>query len=78
MSAIVGVFGDAPSVTDAQIRAMLGRMSARGGDRLQIWRGGDAVLAVARHEWELDPTFSGPVLVVEDGAVVVAADASVY
>jgi asparagine synthase (glutamine-hydrolysing) len=58
---------------------MLDAMRARGGDRGgELWSGDGAVLAVARHDWELDADFSGPVLVLHDDDLVVAADASVY
>lgn len=79
MSAILGVFTIGPSAPrDAVIRQMLERMSRRGSDRAAIWREGSAVLAVSRFEWELAEGFSGPVLVRQDGDLVVAADASIY
>jgi len=36
------------------------------------------VIAISRHEWEFGPGFSGPVLIVQDGDHVIAADASLY
>jgi asparagine synthetase B (glutamine-hydrolysing) len=79
VSAILGVFdskGQLPS--DASVRAIIARMETRGRDRVQVWRGDGAVLAVARHAWECAPGFSGDALVVEDDRFVVAADASLY
>ena len=78
MSAILGVFGSPALVTDEHVRSMLGRMRARGTDRVEIWREADTVLAVGRYEWELDPPFSGNVLIAEDGDLVAAVDASIY
>jgi len=57
---------------------MLGRMAARGTERVEIWRDADAVLAVGRYEWEMDASFSGDVLIAEDGELVAAVDASIY
>jgi asparagine synthase (glutamine-hydrolysing) len=77
MSAILGVFGDAPTGEDA-VRSMLGRMAARGADEIGVWHGREAVLGVCRHAFELGQSCSGPVTVVEDGNLVIAADASLY
>jgi asparagine synthase (glutamine-hydrolysing) len=57
---------------------MLGRMADRGIDRVGVWRGEGALLAVGRYDWELDDGFAGRVLIAEDGDLVVAADASLY
>lgn len=79
MSGIVGVFPHAQaSVDDAAITRMLWRMRARGTGLSAIWRAGGAVLAVTRNGWESDPEFSGAALVVRDGDLAVAADASLY
>jgi asparagine synthase (glutamine-hydrolysing) len=79
MSAILGIFGTHRQLpTDSVVRAMLGRMSGRGADRVGIWRANGAVMAVARYDWELTSSFSGQALVAEDGPLVVAADASLY
>jgi asparagine synthase (glutamine-hydrolysing) len=79
MSAVLGIFGVHRHLPDdGVVREMVGRMSARGADRVAIWRGNGAVMAVARHDWELAGRFSGQALVVEDGPLVVAADASLY
>lgn len=60
--------------------AMLARASFRGADRSDVWRDefNAAALAVARHGWELQEGFGGPVLVATDGAIAVAADATLY
>ena len=53
-------------------------MRASSDDRFAIWRGTGATLAVARHPWEMSPSFSGDALVVTDGDLAVVADASIY
>lgn len=78
MSAILGVFGDGVRADDRVVRRMLLAMRERGTARSAAWRRGGAVLAVARHDWELEAGFSGPVLLVEEHGCVVAADASLY
>jgi asparagine synthase (glutamine-hydrolysing) len=78
MSGIVAIVGtDRRIADDASLATMLGGIASR-GDRSEIWRTGDSVLAVARYEWELGDGFSGEVLVANDGDVSVAADASLY
>jgi len=79
MSAIAGVFAWKGNQADAgTARKMLAAMSARGNDRSAVWEDGQALLAASRFEWEMAPGFSGPVLVVEDGDLAVAADASLF
>ena len=79
MSGILGVFSKSDQPVDESLmRRMLGQMSARGDDRSQIWRADGAALSVARNAWELEDGLSGDVLVVADGDLVVAADASLY
>ena len=78
MSAILGVFGSRDRFADEHVQAMLGGMSARGTERVEVWREAGVVLAVGRYEWELDGPFSGPVLIAQDDRFVVAADAAVY
>ena len=56
---------------------MLATLSSR-GDRFEVWRSGESVLAIARFEWESAVEFSGDALIVNDGDVSVAADASIY
>ncbi len=78
MSAILGAFGDGSQTDDRVVRRMLAAMRERGAARSAVWRTGGAVLAVARHDWELEAAFSGPALVVAEDGCVVAADASLY
>ncbi|HSH45772.1 MAG TPA: asparagine synthase-related protein, partial [Longimicrobiales bacterium] len=77
MSAILGIFGGPPP-SEGAVSAMLGAMRRRGAEAVDVWRTGDAVMAVARHDWELAPEFSGRALVAHDGPLAVAADASLY
>ena len=80
MSAILGVFHKEPGrpVADAVVTAMLGRMGRRGHDVSAAWRLNSAAVAVARHEWELQDDISGNVCEVDEGDLVVGADASIY
>jgi asparagine synthase (glutamine-hydrolysing) len=79
VSAIIGIVGrDGGLPANAAVRRMLARMRGRGSDATKLWRGEHALLAVARHQWELAPGFSGAVLVLDDGNVHVAADAALY
>jgi len=55
----------------------LAALSSR-GDRYEVWRSNEAVMAVARFDWELVNGFSGPALIVNDGDISVAADATLY
>jgi asparagine synthase (glutamine-hydrolysing) len=81
MSGVLGAFTigqDRPG--DDLLQRMLGAMRPRGSDISAIWRrdGEGAALAVARNAWERAPEFSGETLVLWDGDVTVAADASLY
>jgi asparagine synthase (glutamine-hydrolysing) len=78
MSAILGVFGAAVPQDDAAVRAILAPMARRGADHVAIWRDGGALLAVSRFGWELGPSCSGAAMLVEDGDLVIAADAALY
>lgn len=79
MSAILGIFDlHEPVAGDAIAHRMLGQMRARGGARAGLGRSVGALLGVSRHAWELADGLSGPVLVVEDGNLTVAADATLY
>src|SRR6202166_862626 len=79
MSGIVGVFNSDPRpVGDALVRRLLDRMRSRGSDRTGVWRADGGALAVVRNDWELADGFSGDVLAVEDGDLIIAADASIY
>src|SRR5687767_889543 len=79
MTAILAMFAnDGHTADEALVTRMLGRMGARGGACSSVWREGGVVIAISRHEWEFGPGFSGPVLIVQDGDHVIAADASLY
>ena len=79
MTAILAMFAnDGQTADEAVVTRMLGRMGSRGGARASVWREGGVVIAISRHEWEFGPGFSGPVLIVQDGDHVIAADASLY
>jgi asparagine synthase (glutamine-hydrolysing) len=79
VSAIIGIVGrDGGLPAGAAVRRMLARMHGRGSDAIKQWRGEHALLAVARHQWEVAPGFSGDVLVLDDGNLHVAADAALY
>ena len=79
MTAILAIISPHESaVDDSLVTRMLGRMGSRGSARASVWREGGVVIAITRHEWEFGPGFSGPVLIVQDGDHVIAADASLY
>jgi asparagine synthase (glutamine-hydrolysing) len=79
VSVILAVVGDAAaSLDDSTIRRALTAMRAAPDDRVAMWRGTGATLAVARQPWEMSPSFSGDALVVTEGDISVAADASIY
>ncbi|MGH7603745.1 MAG: asparagine synthetase B family protein [Gemmatimonadaceae bacterium] len=79
MSAIIAIVpADGRVLGNAVIDRILGGMAARGSARTNVWRDGGVVIAVARHDWELGPDFSGSALALHDSDLVVAADASVY
>lgn len=79
VTALMGIFGSAPDAGDQRRGArMLAAMSRRGADCAVLRPLGMAVLGVARHAWELDAGFGGPVLLAQDEELAVAADASLY
>jgi asparagine synthase (glutamine-hydrolysing) len=81
MSGVLGVFASAPgrgSHEDGVVQRMLQRMRGRGSDCAAVWQRHGAALAVARNAWELAPEFSGDALVMWEGDLVLAADASLY
>ena len=78
MSGIVAVVGpEFAAEGDIGLSRMLAAAGQR-GDRTEVWRSGESVLAVTRFDWELADGFSGQTLVVNDGEVGVAADATLY
>lgn len=78
MSGILGVFTTGVLPEQESLERMVTSLEARGGESSTLWRGAGAALAVSRYEWELEASFSGPVLVLEEDACVVAADATLY
>lgn len=79
MSIILAVAGDTTGAFgDAAIARSLAAMGAMADDRIAIWRGPRVSLAVARQPWEMSASFSGDALVVAQGELAVAADASIY
>lgn len=58
--------------------ALLEAMASRGSDRREVWRGAGAAVGVGRYAWETSGAFAGRALVVHDGSLVVAADATLY
>ena len=77
MSAVLGIFTRDEAPHFGAIPRMLAAMQTR-GQRSASRTGPNAAVAVARHPWELDDAFSGPVLVLEEGAQVIAADATLF
>jgi asparagine synthase (glutamine-hydrolysing) len=69
---------DGRTPDDAGVEAMLRALRSRGGSDYQVHRDTSFALAVVRHDWELSEGLSGDVLVLEDGTLLVAADASLY
>jgi asparagine synthase (glutamine-hydrolysing) len=79
MSGIIGVFNAAEQPVDYRLaRRLLDHSGARGADQAGLWQGDGAALGVTRNDWELAPGFSGDVLVLDEGDLVIAADASLY
>lgn len=79
MSVILAVVGDTTGAyDDAAISRSLAAMHASDSDRVAIWRGPRVALAVARQPWEMSASFSGDALVVAQGELAIAADASIY
>ncbi|MBA3760702.1 MAG: hypothetical protein H0X07_09210, partial [Gemmatimonadales bacterium] len=80
MSGILGVFGlGACSPDDRTVRSMLAGLARRGTEcNILNAASGEATLATGRFPWEFAGGLSGPVSVVEDGALAVAADAGLY
>jgi asparagine synthase (glutamine-hydrolysing) len=78
VSVILAVAGGTSTPDDAAVRRALGAMHAGADDRVAIWRGAGVLLAVARQPWELSPAIAGDALVVIDGDLAIAADASIY
>jgi asparagine synthase (glutamine-hydrolysing) len=79
MSSVLGIFPATPRPADESIaRAQLARMRRRGADRAAVRMESDGTLAVARMAWELEPGFSGDVLIADEDHLLLAADATLY
>ena len=75
MSGLLAITGP---VEEARLDAALSRLAHLGGEDQRAWSGEGTFVAVTRKPWELGGDFSGPVLLVENADLVVAADASLY
>ena len=64
-------------LAESTLTRTLAALSGR-GDRYEVWRSNESVMALVRFDWELSDEFSGASLIVNDGDISVAADASVY
>lgn len=78
MSGFLAVLHPAQPLDPSLLTALVARVGRRGTDRSATWQQDGATVVVARHGWELAPDFAGDVLVLEQGDLVVAADASLY
>ena len=78
MSGFAAVFDTTRGLLGESAIGLVTQSLAPRGDRLEFDRSGDAVIAVARFDWELDDGFAGHSLVARDGDITVAADASLY
>ena len=78
MSGFVAIIDPALSATDdAAVTVIVAALAPR-GDRLQVWRASDSILAAVRFGWEPGDELTGPTLVLNDGDISVVADASLY
>jgi asparagine synthase (glutamine-hydrolysing) len=78
MSGVLGVLRRTGAPAPGDLSGCVARLAARGAGPQEISIVGAAAVAVCRQEWELAEDFSGPVLVLEEGDLVIAADASLY
>lgn len=77
MSGFSGVFGGNQEDGHGLVRTMLRAMSTRGDpDRADLWSSAAAALGVSRLGWELGDDYSGPVHVLAESGLVLAADAT--
>jgi len=60
------------------VTRMLEQMRSRGNDRSEVWTATAGTIGVTRYGWELGDDSAGNVLVVDEGDLVIAADASLY
>ncbi|MCG8469492.1 MAG: asparagine synthase-related protein [Gemmatimonadetes bacterium] len=79
VSGFVGIFDASGAPIDPRIvHAMMTRQAWRGAMAPDVWSEPGAALAVARHEWERSDPFAGDAGLVDDGEVIVAADATLF
>ena len=78
MSGIFGAFYRDGEVPSGALTGPTACLAARGADAREVVVLGPVALAVCRYDWELEDDFAGPVMVVDEGDLVVAADASLY
>lgn len=78
MSGILGLVDPGGRLLDeSRLTPMIEALRAR-GDRVERWQSGEVLLAVARSDWELNEGYAGTSLLVHDGELVVAADATLF
>lgn len=79
MSGILGIFNNVGRpISDAELQPMVKQLRSRGAKNHVLHTEVGAALAVTRHNWELSAGLSGDVWVLEEGELIVAADASIY
>lgn len=78
MSGLAAILGAAGSAEESAGTAMLGRLNHRGADQHQWWSGEAGRIGVCRWNWELGSGFADGMLILEQGSLIVAADASLY
>jgi asparagine synthase (glutamine-hydrolysing) len=78
MSGFVAIIDPNGGLLDeSSVAPMLATLTQR-GDRIEVRRTAETLFAVARFDWEMADEFSGDALLVTDGDISVATDASVY
>ena len=79
MSGFVALLDPAGTIArGSEVDRMVQRARLRGPDQTGEWSGAAGRIAVVRAHWEAGIDFAGPVLVLEEPGIVVAADASLY
>jgi asparagine synthase (glutamine-hydrolysing) len=79
VSSLLGVFGGAAvSPPEPAHSRLLASLCRRGEEHVGTVVGDGFAVAVSRRDWEMDPEFSGRTLVLREGNLVVAADASLF
>lgn len=79
MSGFAGIFLPPPATSDrGTLDGMLDAMRPRGGGPREQRAGAGWCLGICRHGWELGEDFHGGTLLVSDGGITVAADATLF